>query len=182
MDAKTIKDLMVSLDEYAVVPEDATVLEALNALESAQENLPPGREPHRAVLVVDKRKKVVGKIGQLAFLRALEPKYLHLGDLKTLARAGLSEDFVDEMMENLSFLRGSLEDICRQAGSLRARDVMHPVSESIDENAPLAEAIHKIVLWQTLSILVTRRGEVVGILRLSDLFTAVSARIKGKPA
>ena len=178
MDARTVKDLMVSLDEYAVVPEQATVLDALNALELAQENLPPRREPHRAVLVVDKKKKVIGKIGQLAFLRALEPKYLYLGDLKTLSRAGLSDEFIGDMMENLSFMRGSLEDICRQAGLLKARDVMHPVSESIDEDAPLAEAIHKIVLWQTLSILVTRRSEAVGILRLSDLFTTVAAKIK----
>ena len=182
MDARTVKDLMVSLGEYAVVPEDATILEALNALELAQDNLPPGREPHRAVLVVDKNKRVVGKIGQLAFLRALEPKYLYLGDLKTLSRAGLSETFIGDMMENLSFLRGTLDDICRQVQSLRVRDVMHPVSESIDENAPLTEAIHKIVIWQTLSILVTRQSEVVGILRLSDLFTAVSARIKQEAA
>ena len=33
MDAKAVKDLTVSLDEYAVVPEDETILEALNALE-----------------------------------------------------------------------------------------------------------------------------------------------------
>jgi len=182
MDARTVKDLMVSLDEYGVVPEDATILDALNALELSQENLPPGREPHRAVLVVDKKKKVIGKIGHLAFLRALEPKYLYLGDLKTLARVGLSDEFIADMMENLSFLRGSLDDICRQAGSLKATDVMHPVSESIDENAPLAEAIHKIVLWQTLSVLVTRRSEVVGILRLSDLFTAVSGKMKQRTA
>ena len=182
MDAKTVRDLMVSLDEYALVPEDATVLEALKALELAQENLSPGREPHRAVLVVDKKNKVVGKIGQLAFLRALEPKYLYLGDLKTLSRAGLSDKFIADMMDNLSFLRGTLDDICRQAGSLKAKDVMHPVSENIDEDAPLTEAIHKIVIWQTLSILVTRGGEVVGILRLSDLFTAVSAKIKHRSA
>lgn len=178
MDATIVKDLMVSLDDYPVVQEDATILDALNALETAQENLPAGREPHRAVLVVDKSKKVVGKIGHLAFLRALEPKYLYLGDLKTLSRAGLSETFIGDMMENLSFLRGTLEDICRQVGSLRVRDVMHPVSESIDEKASLTEAIHKIVIWQTLSILVTRGSDVVGILRLSDLFNTVSDKIK----
>jgi hypothetical protein len=54
---------------------------------------------------------------------------------------------------------------------------MIPVTESIDENALLTEAIHRIVLWQTLSILVTRGGEVVGILRLSDLFDEISCHV-----
>lgn len=53
MNAKTVKDLMVPLDNYAVVPEDATLLDAIAALEKSQKNLPTGRQPHRAVLVVD---------------------------------------------------------------------------------------------------------------------------------
>jgi len=182
METKRVKDLMLSLDEYAVVPDHATMLEALEALDRAQAKVPPGRQPHRAVLVVDKNRKVVGKVGQLAFLKALEPKYMFLGDLKMLARAGVSEEFIDSMMESLNFWRDRLPDICSAACDLKVKDIMHPVEENIDEKATLMEGLHKIIMWQTLSLLVTRQGEVVGILRLSDLFDEMSGyirRIKG---
>ena len=55
---------------------------------------------------------------------------------------------------------------------------MRPVTESIDENASLCEAIHKIVILQTLSILVKRGREVIGLLRLSDLFDEIARQMK----
>jgi len=58
-------------------------------------------------------------------------------------------------------------------------EILHPVSENIDENSPLAEAVHKIVMWQTLSLLVTREGEPMGIRRPSDLFAEVSNQTDG---
>ena len=51
---------------------------------------------------------------------------------------------------------------------------MHPVAEHVDANAPLREAIHKLVEFQTLSLLVTSADRIVGVLRLSDVFHVVS--------
>ena len=50
MKLKGIKELMVPRDKYAVVSEDATLLDALYAKEEAQKGIPPGRERVRAVL------------------------------------------------------------------------------------------------------------------------------------
>jgi len=178
MDSKTVKDMMVALDDYAVVPENATLLDAIVALEKSQKNLPPGRQPHRAVLVVDADGKVVGKIGQLAFLTALEPKYNVLGDLETLAKAGVRPDFITSMMEHYHFFQESLPDHCLRGRTTLVKDVMRPVADSIDEKASLCMAIHKMVILQTLSILVTRGREVIGLLRLSDLFDEIARQIK----
>ncbi len=181
MDTKRVKDLMVPLDEYAVVPEEATLLEAVIALEEAQKRLPDGRAPHRAVLVTDKNKRIVGKVGQLAFLKALEPKYNVLGDLEMLARAGVQAEFISSMMENYQFFQDNLTDLCWRGRNIRVRDVMRPVAEHIDENASLREAIHQIIMLQTLSILVTRGSDVIGLLRLSDLYEEVAMQMKNAP-
>jgi CBS domain-containing protein len=175
---KSVKDLMLPLDDYAVVPQEATLLDAVIALENAQSKLPPNREPHRAVLVVDEKNQIVGKLGHLAFLKALEPKYSSVGDMGVLSRVGLSAEFINSMMENMNLWKDSLDDICRRARNTRIREVMHPVTESVDENATISEAMHKIIMLQTLSLLVTRHHEVVGILRLSDLYREVANRIK----
>jgi len=178
MDKKIVKDLMVPLDEYPAVGEEATVLEAIEAIDRAQQKLPSGRQPYRAVLVVDRNNKIVGKLGQMAFLNALEPKYNVLGDVGRLARAGVSDKFISSIMEHYRFFQDNLNDLCHRAGALQVKDVMHSVTDSVDEQAPLGEAIHKIVLGQTLSILVTRGDDVVGLLRLADLFETVACHMK----
>lgn len=178
MDTKKVKNMMVPLAEYATISENDTLLDAVLALDEAIRKLPPGRQKHRAVLVLDKNKKVVGKIGHLSFLKALEPKYNVLGDLPSLAHVGISAEFIESMMQNFHFFQDNLTDLCRRAALLKARDVMHPVSENIDENASLAEGIHKIVMHQSLSILVTRHDQVVGILRISDLFEELTKEMK----
>ena len=119
-------------------------------------------------------RKIVGKLGQHGFLEALEPKYKGLGDIERLSQVGLSEEFVNTIMDNFRFWQGNLQDVCRRADVIRIEQVMKPTDVSIDENASLTEAIHLFVMAQALSILVTRQEEVVGILRLSDLFVEVA--------
>jgi len=169
---------MLSLREYAVVSEDDTLLDALLALDQAQINLPSDRQPHRAVLVKNKQGKIVGKLGHLGFLKALEPKYSILGDVGQLSKSGLSSEFIESMMENYRFWQEKPTEVRNRARHLKIKQVMKPVKENIDENSTLAEAVHQMVMWQTLSILVTKDNHVVGILRLSDLFAEVSDFVK----
>jgi len=177
MKNKQVKELMLPLSDYAVVTESTTLLEALQALEVAQAKLPPGKPYHRAVLVADVQGNIVGKLGQHGFLKALEPKYAVLGDVERLSQAGLSEDFVNSIMDNYRFWQDNMDDVCRRARSIQIQHVMKPVEVSIDENRSLTEAIHLLVMWQTDSLLVTRREGVIGILRMSDLFRDVASDI-----
>jgi CBS domain-containing protein len=182
MALEKVKDIMLPLDDYAVVGEEATMMEALFALDEAQKKLPPGRQPHRAVLVVDKNRKIVGKLGHLAFLKGLEPKYNKMGDVGILARAGLTPDFISSMVDKWHLWSGEFTDYVQRAKQTKVKEVMRPTAESIDEEAPLSDAIHKLVMHQTLSLLVTRGTTVVGILRLSDLFTAITGALKKRAA
>ncbi|UCE66103.1 MAG: CBS domain-containing protein [Candidatus Zixiibacteriota bacterium] len=178
MEEKKVKDLMIKLDDYAVVDIDATLRDAILALEEAQKKIEPDRQPHRAVLVVNKNKRIVGKVGHLAFLKALEPKYEVIKDIDKLSRAGVSDEFISTMMDHYKLFRADFQDLCRKAMGIKVMDVMHSVGESVDEEAPLAEALNQLIVQQTLSILVTRDGKVVGLLRLSDIFDEISGCIK----
>lgn len=178
MRPQSVRDLMLPLSEYAVVPESATLKDALRTLKEAQKILPPGYQPPRAVLVVDENREVVGQLDHLGILGALEPRYGLLRDMETLSRAGVSEDTVGSLIENLAFWQGRLEDVCQRAASIEVKDLMRSVTESVDENEPLAQAVHKIVLWQAMRIMVTRNGKVIGVLRLADVIAAVAAAIE----
>jgi len=178
MNTILVKDLMVPLDEYPTVREDETLLDAVHALENAQKILREGSPPHRAVLVIDNNGNVIGKIGQLAFLKALEPGYNSLGDLQLLSKSGLSSELIEVMKDNFNFWNDSLENICVRAKTIRVKEAMHPFSESVEEQATLTEAIHEIIMGQTLSLLVRKGDKITGILRLSDLFSEMASTIR----
>ena len=54
---------------------------------------------------------------------------------------------------------------------------MQPVTESIHEDTTLQEVIEKISEWQVISVLVTRGNQVVGIIRLSDIFQELAEEV-----
>jgi len=177
-----VKELMVPLEEYATVSEEATLFEAVMALEKAHEELDRNRFKylHRAILVLDKNNKVLGKISQLDALRALEPKYGEMGDAGTISRAGFSPQFLKSMMERYSIFSDTLQDICSKAAKLKVKDFLDTPGEGeyIGENAKLGEAIHQLVMGHHQSLLVIRDEQIVGILRLTDVFKEIFATMK----
>ena len=175
--AKKVGQLMLPLVDYAVVGEDVTILDALRELEASQKRLPPDRQPHRAILVQDRHGEIVGKLHHFAFLRALLPEKKAMGAAGILDRAGVGDDLRDSSMKMLDLLTADLVDVCERARSVAVRDVYTRATVNIHEEAPLSEAISSFLRNQTLSLLVTRGGKTVGILRLSDLFDELARQI-----
>jgi CBS-domain-containing membrane protein len=175
-----VKELMVPLSEYATVPEGSTLFEAVLALEHAQEEFDHNKYKHRAVLILDKDRQVVGKLGQLDVLRALEPKNEDLGDINALVQYGFSSNFVRNVRKQRRMQSSPLKDICGKAARLKVEDFMQAPSEGeiIDQEASLEIAVLQLVMGHHLSLLVSRNSKIVGILRLTDVFAAVFHTMK----
>lgn len=180
MKSHMVKDLMVPLSEYATVPEGATLFEAVMSLEKAQAAFDHTRYRHRALLVLDTNQQVIGKISQLDVLKALEPKYEQMLGREGMAHSGLTREFMKSLMSHYNLWSGAMSEICKKAATLKVKDVMHEPTEGehVNEDATLDEAIHQLVLGQHQSLLVTRKRQIVGILRLTDVFAAVFHAIK----
>jgi CBS domain-containing protein len=176
-----VKELMVPLEAYATVPQEATLREAVLALEKAQLTLDPSRHKHRAILVLDESGKVVSKITMKNILVALEPNYGKVEGVGVLERSGFSPDMIKDMLESNSLWAEPLQFFFERAASLKVSDFIQTPSEDeyIDENATLGEATHQLIVSPYLSLLVTSSDEVVGILRLSDVFTKICDIVKG---
>lgn len=183
MEQVTIKDIMVPLSEYATVSESASLYEAVLALEKAQEGYARSRYMHRAILVYDKERRIVGKVSQFDVLCALEPRYKGMGDLKYISHVGYSVEFIQSIMDSQGLWQDPLEDICRKASQIKVGDIMCCPTEGefVKEDATLSQAIHQLIMGRHQSLLVTHNGEVVGILRLSDAFASVCEMIKTCP-
>jgi CBS domain-containing protein len=127
--------------------------------------------------VVDFGGKVMGKINRLDFLNALGAGFSFSKTKEELSRAGVSQDSISTVMRHFRFFQETFEEFYQRARSVDACEVMHPVEEGIDENATLQEAINRFGQGHALSILVKRGEEIIGVLRLSDLFQEISAQV-----
>lgn len=177
-----VSEVMVPLSEYATVPKGATLYEAVLALEAAQEQFEDKhtRYRHRAILVLNKKGNVLGKVSQMDVLRALEPRNDDTGQIDAVSQFGFSPSFVQSVRKQHRLKSSPLTELCHKASQMRVEDVMQTPSEGeyIDEGASLDIAILQLTLGQHLALLVTRGKEIVGILRLSDAFAAVFHTMK----
>lgn len=180
MRTMTVKDLEVPLDEYATVPESASLFEAVLALQKAQQAFDPKKHKHRAILVLGAHGGVVGKLGMFDILMALEPKYADLEAAGMLSRSGYSPDMIRSLLKDHVLWSEPMKFICSRTPNLKVRDFMETPSAGvyINEDATLDEAIHRIILCRYQSLLVTRDEKVVGILRLSDVFSQICDHIR----
>ncbi len=175
-----VKELMVPLSEYATVPQGSTLFDAVLALEKAQEEFDHTKYKHRGVLILDKYKQVIGKLGQLDVLRALEPKDEHPGQFNELSQYGFSTKFVHKLRKQRRLKAAPLKDLCSKASKLKVEDFMQTPSEGeiIEQEASLEMAVMQLVTGHHISLLVTRDKEIIGVLRLTDAFAAVFHTMK----
>ena len=175
-----VKELMVPLSEYATVPQGSTLFDAVLALEKAQEEFDHTKYKHRAVLILNKKKRVIGKLTQLDVLRALEPKEEESSENLDLNQFGFSINFVHQLRLQRRMTAAPLKDLCSKASQLKVEDFMQTLSEGefIDQEASLEMAVMQLVHGHHLSLLVTRSKEIIGILRMADAFAAVFHTMK----
>ena len=181
MKSLNVSDLMIPLSEYATVAETATLLEAVKALRSAQAAFKEQHDRHRAILVIDGNSHFVGKISQHDVIEALEPNYKEMRQQSregSIHRLGLSDGFFKKTLEQYHLWEKALERLCEKAADFRVQDIMYTPDrgEFVKESATMDEAIHRLIIGRHHSLLVNADNEpreIVGVLRLSDVFEFV---------
>lgn len=173
----TVSDLMVPREAYAAVSEDGTLRDAVLALQEAQrreQQQDPDRHRDRAVLVM-KGEHVIGKLSMLDVIGSLEPRYDRLEGRRSSSMGPL----IESMTRNFSLRQNPLPRLVEKASKHRVRDLLRPYekAETIDLNASLDTALHQLIGGQYQGLLVTSGDEIVGILRLLDVYERISEMI-----
>ncbi len=177
MKIKIVRDLMVPLAEYATVSQDASLYDAVMSLEEAQLKFDQHHYKHRAILVLNNQKKVVGKLSQLDVIRGLEPGYSEIEEIEVYE---LSPSYIKSMMKDFNLWQSPMESLFNNARDIKVKDIMYTPDkgEYVKAEATIDEAIHQLVVGRHQSLLVTRGEDVIGIFRLTDLFMEACMMIK----
>jgi CBS domain containing-hemolysin-like protein len=171
----TIEDLMIPFNEYSRVSEDASLIEAIEALKNAQKKTNETMVPHRALLVYDKNDLIVGKISQIDILKALEYNSAKLVKLKNIAKYGFSQKAIQSLIGEHNLWESLLAKLDKIAAITKVKDIMQTPSEGefVDNRAPLNEAIHQLATGRHQSLLVVSKNKILGILRLAEVFNVI---------
>ena len=166
---------MKPVSEYNSISTEANLYDAAAALYEAQIRFEQNSRQHSILLITDEKEAIVGKLSQLDVLRFLEPKGKPIGSSGSLSRFGVSEKYIKPMLNQCKFWDKPLIDLCRDAGRLKVKRLVHaPVEgEFVGEDASLTEAIHQLALEHHQYLLVTRGRKIVGVLRQKDVFKEV---------
>ena len=175
MDKTTVKELMVPLAEYATVGPEATLYDAVEALQQSQSSQDQGAHKHRSVLVYGEDGDVMGKISQTDILRGLEPGYEKISQGR-FSHYNFNPGFIKTMMQSYNLWSDPLDNICNRSREIKAKKIMHTPGEGeyVDLEATLGEAIHQLIIGHEQSLLVTSGGKVIGILKLTDVFATIA--------
>jgi CBS-domain-containing membrane protein len=125
-------------------------------------------------VVIDAEQRVVGRVSQIDIMRALEPRYKDIGDITRLG-GGLTSKMLVTIREEFGLWDREVEALHSIIDELKVADVMQTPSEGefVRESDTMNIAMHRIVMGQHQTLLVTRGEVIVGILRSTDVFNAL---------
>ncbi|MCK7505457.1 MAG: CBS domain-containing protein [Desulfobacterales bacterium] len=156
--------------------------DAVIGLEKAQEKYTYKHSAyrHRAILVLDQNGKVIGKISQIDVLRALEPKYEEILEGRGFMASVSPRNSSRPCSRTMPFSTTRCATCAARLRRSRLRNSCTPPARgnSSPRTATLDQAIHQFVIGNHQSLLVTRGEDIIGILRLTDVFTAVFHMMK----
>lgn len=191
MQTLIVRDLMVPKDEYATISADDTLGEAALALQEAQlheQELDPTRHRDRAILVIDDRDRVIGKLSMLNVLQGLLPRFERergsSSSLKAAARVGFARSWLDSMEKDIGLWNKPLSNLIEKASTVTVRNLIREIAkgETVGAEDSLDRALHQLIVGRFQSLLVTSNGDIVGILRLTDIYEEISKRLRAHNA
>jgi CBS domain-containing protein len=177
----TVKDLMIPREDYATVDQNATLLEAVTALEKAQEKRHHSKYRHRAVLVKNENDRIVGKLSMLDVLKALDYRPEEKKEFNHSKRYGFDSSFIQSTREKYDLWSRPLDDLCLKVAKIVVKNIMYTpkLGEYVMVDTSLNEAVHQLVVGRHQSLLViNEERRVVGVLRLTDVFARICDMIK----
>ena len=170
---KTVRKVMIPIEDYTTLNQESTVKEAIEKLrESFFAKVSTSRimeTGHRSLLVYDDRGKIIGILAIIDLLRAVMPGYL----------SAPKPSMADSVQYSPMFWSGMFTREITRLAEKKIRDVMSPAPRTINADANLMEAAYTMIYQNKRRLAVIDSGEVIGIIREQDLFFEIDRILRG---
>lgn len=175
MEKMKVRELMRPVKEFTRINSGATLLEAVDALERAQQAYMDGKTTQRIMLVDDPKGKIVGKLSPMDVVQGLEPNYGKFDGLKGSARLGLTTAMLESMKEHYRLWEKPLAELCRKAYDVKIENFIRlPTPDHmVEADEKMDKAFHLFVVGRHDSLFVREGGQIVGLIRFSDVYKKI---------
>lgn len=175
---KTVKDIMCRIEEYEKIDSETSLREALNNLKKYAEQVAAGEKMpgHKTTFVTDASGKIIGKLSFYDFIKALVPEPAKDANLsKKLASIVSSRALevtaeITEMRKHFEWMHNTFGELVKKEAGKKVKDVMSPIHPVLKEDDGLNKAIFEMFKENIRQPLVTRDGEIVGVVNLMGIF------------
>ena len=168
MEEKTtavIRDIMVPLDRYPHLNENKTLQDAIGAFKTWPDKLEGFC--YSKVLVVNDENQLIGTVSRLDILKGMAPRLFDATKVEKF-------EGKDAEYPNLIFLFE--EKVFAECGENRLRSIKEIVADidfSLPADTPILKAMVMISNRQDFNVPITDNGNIIGVLRLADIFNAL---------
>lgn len=179
MDRLKVKELMRPVDEFQRISSNATFMEALETLDRADLAFRSGNAPERIVLVMGERGRIVGKLSPIDVVRALEPNFAPIDNIKPGFHTRLAQASLDAMKEQLRVWHKPLTKLRQKAERIKIRDfiTMPRADQMTQAEDTVNKAFHLFIVGRHGSLFVQDGREIVGLIRFSDVYRKIREAI-----
>jgi CheY-like chemotaxis protein len=165
---KKAKDVMIPLEEYTTIDEDATVKEGIEALKKSYESfVSTGKimeTGHRSILVFDRKGAISGILSIMDLIIAIRPAYL----------SAPKPSMADALQYSPMFWSGLFTLQAKALVKKKVKDIMSDPPLTVDKNANLMEVADILYTRNARRLGVTETGKIVGIVREQEIFFEIA--------
>lgn len=171
---RRVKEVMIPVDKYPSVRDNATLREAIVKIEKAQLEVELRKSLPRVLLVFDEINVLVGTVRRRDIMRGLEPKFLLSKPLEYKKK--LFDIAVDPNLAELSYdrvVRG-----IRDQANRPVSDVMRPIEAILDADDHVMKALQEMVALDVTLIPVLENRKLIGVVRSVEVFHELAQLVR----
>lgn len=171
---------MRPISDFPRISENATLLEAVEALEKADWEYKSGKAPERILLVHDAFNKIVGKLSPMDVVQGLEPNYGSLDSLKSVPYSRITQHSIETMKRHYRLWHKPLGELWRKAQKVTIRDFtkMPVADQMVDADDNMDVAFHIFVIRRHGSLFVLEKSKIVGLMLFSDVYNKIKEAMR----
>ena len=147
-------------------------MEAVEALEEADQEFKLGKAPERILLIYDVTEKIVGILSPMDVVQGLEPNYFNIDDLKATPYYQL-----------IRMWHRPLGELCEKAHSVKIHNFikMPTPDHMVNVDDKMDNAFHLFVVNRHDSLFVKDGQDILSLIRFSDVYKKIRETMTACP-
>ena len=174
---KRVKDIMVPIEKFDTIDVDAPLCDGLLKLKQHYDYFKQQSVArfNKSIFVVDKSKKIIGKLSMYHFIRALVPKESRDPEhraIQTLLSSRVKEvqAEISKIQERFYWVNKTFSELVKQEAQKSIRECMAPAYVVLREDDTINWAIYNMFKLNVRELLVSRDTVVTGVLNFTNIF------------